>query len=87
MKERKRTIPKATHPIRAWVFSIQNENPVNSRNNDMRGKVVSKRLRRPKVSIVYTAGMANKKLMMPKPRLARRAEILVNPDSAKITEE
>lgn len=60
---------------------------MNNRKRDIRGKVVSKRLRRPKVSMVYTAGMANKKLMMPKPRLARRAEILENPEFTKITEE
>lgn len=60
---------------------------MNSRKSAMRGNVVSKRLRRPKVSIVYTAGIANKKLMMPKPRLARRAAISVNPELENITEE
>lgn len=86
-REIKHTIPKATHPILAVVFSIQNENPVNRRKRAMNGKVVSKRLRRPKVSIVYTAGMANKKLMMPNPMLARRAAMWENPESTKITEE
>ena len=37
---------------------IQKEKPVKSRKSDINGKVVRRRLRRPKVSIVYTAGMA-----------------------------
>lgn len=42
---------------------------------------------RPKVSIVKTAGIANKKLRMPNPKEARIEEVTENPDSLKIPEE
>jgi hypothetical protein len=50
----------------------------------MLGKVKSSRVRRPNVSIVQTAGQANKKLMAPKPKDASRAPILLAPAEAKI---
>jgi hypothetical protein len=49
--------------------------PVMSKKRDMRGNVTSKRLRRPNVSIVYTAGRAMTKLRAPKPQEARSAWI------------
>jgi hypothetical protein len=39
----------------------------------IRGKVERSRLRRPKESIVQRAGIAKRKLIMPKPREMRRA--------------
>jgi hypothetical protein len=53
----------------------------------MFGKVKIKRLRRPKVSIVQTAGQAKMKFMMPKPKEARRAPMLEAPASEKMVEE
>ena len=49
--------------------------PVMSKKRDMRGKVTSRRLRRPNVSMVYTAGRAITKLRAPKPQEARSAWI------------
>jgi hypothetical protein len=46
-----------------------------SKKRDMRGNVTSKRLRRPNVSMVYTAGRAMTKLRAPKPQEARSAWI------------
>jgi hypothetical protein len=56
-------------------------NPVYNKERDMSGNVVRRRFRRPNVSIVYMAGIANKKLMIPKPRDAQRAETSLNPES------
>lgn len=44
-------------------------------------------MRRPKVSIVQTAGHANMKLIRPKPKEARRAPIIVAPAFLKMVEE
>lgn len=44
-------------------------------------------MRRPKVSIVQTAGHAKMKLMSPKPKEARSAPISVAPAFLKIVEE
>ena len=49
--------------------------PVMSKKRDMRGNVTSKRLRRPNVSMVYTAGRAMTKLRAPKPQDAKSAWI------------
>ena len=43
------------------------------------GNVVKSRFRRPNVSIVFTAGSANKKLTAPNPKLARNAYVLLKP--------
>ena len=53
----------------------------------MSGKVVRRRLRLPKVSIVYTAGKAKSQLMRPKPKEARSAWMLSKPDWEKMVEE
>jgi|SRR5712664_3635584 hypothetical protein len=72
----KRYRPRATQAIRASEeLGIQKLNPVKNKHRDMRGKVVRSRLRRPKVSMVYTAGMAKRKLITPQPREAPRALI------------
>lgn len=64
----KRYKPSATQAMWAVLVSgIKNENPVKNRHKLIIGKVVRRRLRRPKVSMVYRAGMANKKLMTPQP--------------------
>jgi len=54
---------------------IQKLKPVKKRQSDIRGNVVNRRFLLPKVSIVYTAGMAKRKLMMPNPKDAERALI------------
>jgi hypothetical protein len=69
------------------VSGIQKLNPVKNKNKDMNGNVVSKRLRRPKVSIVHTAGKAKRKLIMPNPKDAERAERSLKPALLKIWEE
>ncbi len=51
---------------------------------DISGKVVKRRFRLPKVSMVYMAGIANSQLMSPKPSDADRADIGLNPPSRKI---
>ena len=44
---------------------IQKAKPVNIKKNDIRGNVVSNRVLRPNVSIVFIAGIAKKKLTIP----------------------
>jgi hypothetical protein len=53
----------------------------------MLGKVKRRSPRRPKVSIVQTAGQAKTKLTRPNPKEARRAVMLEAPASEKIVEE
>jgi hypothetical protein len=53
----------------------------------MFGKVKSRRPRRPKVSIVQTAGQANRKLTRPKPKEAISASFSDAPPSLKIVLE
>ena len=53
----------------------------------MFGKVKSNSARRPNVSMVHTAGHANKKLIAPKPQEARRAPVTLAPALAKTVEE
>jgi hypothetical protein len=53
----------------------------------MFGKVKRRRPRRPKVSIVQTAGQAKTKFTRPKPKEARRAVFRLAPDWTKIVEE
>lgn len=53
----------------------------------MFGKVKSRSPRRPKVSIVQTAGQAKAKFTIPKPKEARRAVLRFAPDWTKIVEE
>jgi hypothetical protein len=69
------------------LSGIQKLNPVKNIQRDIRGKVVRRRLRRPKRSIVHMAGRAKRKLIMPKPREAARALISLKPESRKICEE
>lgn len=92
MKSRRRTLddtyPSATHAILAVDDSgIQKLKPVKKRQSDIRGKVVKRRFLRPKVSIVYMAGMAKRKLMMPNPRDADRALISERFACKKTSEE
>lgn len=61
-----------------------NANPVMNKNIDMRGNVHKSKFRRPKVSIVYIAGNAKRKLITPNPKEARRAWIWVNFASTKM---
>jgi len=60
---------------------------VKRRKRAMSGKVVSSRLRRPKRSMVKTAGSAKSQFITPKPKEARRAEVSLKPLSTKIEEE
>ncbi len=69
----KRYIPVATMAVRVCVSSIQNEKPVQKRKMDISGNVVRRRLRRPKVSIVYTAGRAKIQFVIPQPSETSRA--------------
>jgi hypothetical protein len=66
---------------------IQKEKPVKRRERAIKGKVVRRRLRRPKVSIVWMAGRAKTKFMMPKPREAVREERGVKPEREKMAVE
>ena len=77
-------MPKAIHATRASFAGTQNEKPVKSRKSAMSGKVLRSRLRRPKVSIVYIAGMAKRKFMTPKPREAARADWSEKPEEEKM---
>jgi hypothetical protein len=52
----------------------------------MFGNVTSSKLRRPKVSMVYTAGMAKMKVIRPKPIETSRHSLMLYPASAKIVE-
>lgn len=74
-------------PILACSFAIWNAAPVISKQIAMHGNVVSNSLRRPKVSMVYTAGRAKTKLTMPKPQDPSRAEMVLNPPCWKIVDE
>lgn len=57
---------------------------MNSSMIDMSGKVMSRSGRRPNLSIVRMAGMANTQLTMPKPHEARSAWISPKPASVKM---
>jgi hypothetical protein len=63
---------------------MKKEKPVKRRNIHMNGNVVRSRLRRPNVSIVYTAGIAKSQLTIPVPRETRRALDLEKLASMKI---
>ncbi len=65
---------------------MRKQKPTKKRQMDIKGNVIRRRLRRPKVSIVYTAGRAKTQFMIPKPREADRADILENLASMKISE-
>lgn len=80
-------MPNAMQPVRGPSAGIQKLKPVKRRNSDKKGYVVSRRLRRPKVSIVWIAGTAKTQLIRPKPSEALRAEIGENPASRKIWDE
>jgi hypothetical protein len=54
---------------------------------DMSGKVVSNRFRRPKVSMVYTAGRAKIQLVIPQPSEVIKAVRRLNPASINMDEE
>ena len=58
--------------------------PVKRRKKPMSGKVVSNRLRRPKVSMVLTAGIANSQLTTPVPSDTANALTCEKPASIKI---
>ena len=66
---------------------MKKEKPVKKRKIDISGKVVRSRFRRPKVSIVYTAGIANSQFIKPKPREAAKAEMGEKCASRNICEE
>ncbi|KAL1606709.1 hypothetical protein SLS60_004116 [Paraconiothyrium brasiliense] len=66
------------------VDGIQKEKPVKSKKKAMSGKVLKRRLRRPKVSIVYKAGIAKRKLMTPNPREAASADWSEKPEFEKM---
>lgn len=77
-------MPSAMQATRAFdVEGIQNEKPVKSMKRAMSGKVLRRRLRRPKVSIVYIAGMAKMKFITPKPRDAASADWSEKPEVEK----
>lgn len=61
--------------------------PAANNVQNMFGKVKSNSPRRPNVSIVQTAGHANKKLTRPNPNEAIKASFSVAPPSLKIVEE
>jgi hypothetical protein len=60
---------------------MKKADPVKNRKNDMSGKVVNSKFRRPNVSIVYTAGSAKTQLIIPAPSDARIPDCSVNPPS------
>jgi hypothetical protein len=61
--------------------------PAASSVQNMFGNVNKSNPRRPNVSIVQTAGQANKKLTSPNPNEAKRAPFSVAPASLKMVEE
>jgi hypothetical protein len=81
----KRYIPVATQARRAISAVIQKENPVNSKNIDISGNVVSRSLRRPKVSMVYIAGRAKTQLVIPQPSDVMRAMRWLKPALRNMT--
>lgn len=85
----KRYIPRQMHVVLAFImvpWGIEKLKPVKNMKADIRGNVVKSKLRRPKVSIVYMAGIAKSQLIIPNPRLADKAEIGKKPPSRKIWE-
>lgn len=64
----------------------KNDIPHHSRQRPISGNVVRSRLRRPKVSIVYMAGMAKSQLVTPVPKDTSRAWLRENPASSKMVE-
>jgi hypothetical protein len=56
---------KAATPILMVGFSIMNDKPPPSMNSAINGRVTRSHLRLPIVSILLTAGSANKKLIAP----------------------
>lgn len=62
----------------------QKENPVHSRHNPIKGNVVKRRFRRPKVSMVYIAGIANNQFVTPVPKETNSAFDREKPESMKI---
>lgn len=70
----------SNHPCVSEIKSTYKANPARRRKMAMSGNVVSRRFRRPKVSIVQTAGKAMTKLRAPNPQEARRAWMLLKPD-------
>lgn len=56
---------KAATPILMVGVSIMKDNPAPSMNSAMKGSVIRSHLRLPIVSILLTAGSANKKLIAP----------------------
>lgn len=76
------------HPRRAGLSSgMKNEKPVKNSIIAMSGKVTRSRLRRPKVSMVYMAGIANRKLIAPPPKEVRSAALREKPAFWKIAVE
>jgi hypothetical protein len=79
---------KATMPRCAELVSgMKKHMPAASKLQHMLGNVKRSSPRRPKVSIVHTAGHANKKLTAPKPKEARSAPMLLAPESLKMVDE
>lgn len=84
MYTNKAMAPKRASPAES---GMKKHIPAARRVQNMLGKVKIKRPRRPKVSIVQTAGQAKRKLIRPKPQVARRAFMLEAPASEKMVEE
>lgn len=63
------------------------QQPAATRHHAMLGKVKRRRFRRPKVSIVLMAGMANTKVTSPKPNDANKTSRVLLPVCAKTVEE
>jgi len=74
------------HGLESLIGSTYKANPVIKRKMAIKGKVVSSKLRRPKVSIVQMAGNANTKFTAPKPNEANNVCIDEKLASAKISD-
>jgi hypothetical protein len=61
--------------------------PVKARKKPIVGKPKRRRVRRPKLSIVFIAGIAPNQLIIPNPQLAKRALNWEKPLSTKILDE
>lgn len=77
----------AISPRWADPGGMRKQSPAASSVQHMLGKVNSSKARRPYVSMVHTAGHANRKLTMPKPHEANRAPVTLAPASAKMVDE
>jgi len=69
------------------LTSMRAKRPAASSDQAILGNVKSNKARRPKVSIVHSAGKAKRKLMRPNPNEAHRAWWEVKPEFLKMVEE